>query len=230
MTHRKALLSRLSWIDDYREVRRLYPRQSLWVEFYSTVRFAICPYGRVESVVPRSGVIVDIGCGYGLFANLLAIRCPERQVVGCDTDAARIAAASLSIGDRKNICFFVSDSVPTLPLCDAVTMIDVLHHVPPDLRVQLLQEVVRKLCPGGSLIVKDIDKVPVGKYLWTYALDLLMTGFDTCFFLAETEMCQLLQNLGLTVVAETLRTHTPYSHILYECVKGQPGLWAKEAA
>ncbi|MBU6424157.1 MAG: hypothetical protein KGQ88_09005, partial [Chloroflexi bacterium] len=37
---------------------------------------------RIEEYVPRHGFIVDLGCGDGLFANLLAETSPRRRVLG----------------------------------------------------------------------------------------------------------------------------------------------------
>jgi 2-polyprenyl-3-methyl-5-hydroxy-6-metoxy-1,4-benzoquinol methylase len=210
---------RASWFDDYQDVCRLYPNAALFVKLYSALRFLICPFGLVEAAVPKAGVIVDFGCGYGLFANLLAIRSATRQVIGCDIDAKRIKTAYSSIADRRNVSFFASENNVSLPPCDAITMVDVLHHMRPDVRAGLLQEAFRKLTPGGHLLVKDIDTVPRAKYIWNYVHDLIMTRFGACYYLGKTEMCNLLQQAGFAVVAEPLQTHQPYSHILYRCRK-----------
>jgi SAM-dependent methyltransferase len=218
----KAILSRrLSWFDDYEEIVRLYPRLSPWGRLYFALRFLICPFRRVESAAPKSGVVVDIGCGYGLFANLLAVRSGARQVMGCDIDAARINVAHSSVGSRNNICFSVSNEVVTLPSCDAVTLVDVLHHVAPDVRSRLLQDIFQKLRPGGTLVIKDIDKIPRFKYLWNYLHDWVMTRGSSCYYLGSLEMCRLLEGIGFVVAAEPLETRDPYPHILYRCTKPQ---------
>jgi len=207
--------------NDFQDVVRLYPRASLWIKAYCALRFMICPFGRLEAVVPKSGRIVSVGDGYGLFANLLAIRSPLQQVIGCDIDAARMKIACSSIGDRTNISFFVSDEVPILPPCDAITMIDLLHHVPPSSGIEVLKETRRKLRPGGYLIIKDVDTLTRGKYLWKYAHDWLATRGAPCYYLGKTELCHLLQRLGFTVLAEPLKTHTPYAHVLYRRTKNE---------
>ena len=218
----RAILSRrLSWFDDYEEVVRLYPRLSLWGRLYFPLRFLICPFRRVEPAVPKWGVVVDIGCGYGLFANLLAVRSEARQVTGCDIDPGRINVARSSVGSRNNICFSVSNKAVTLPSCDAVTLLDVLHHVAPDVRLRLLQEVFQKLRPGGELVIKDIDKTPRFKYLWNYLHDWVMTQGKPCYYLGSFEMCRLLEEIGFVVVPEPLETRDPYPHILYRCTKSK---------
>jgi 2-polyprenyl-3-methyl-5-hydroxy-6-metoxy-1,4-benzoquinol methylase len=219
MIAKSVLSRRLSRFDDYEEVVRLYPLVSPWVRLYFALRFLICPFRRVESVVPKSGVVVDIGCGYGLFANLLAVRSGARHVIGYDTDAARINVARASVGGRNNISFSVSNEVAMPPSCDAVTLLDVLHHVAPDARLRLLQEVFQKLRPGGDLVIKDIDKTPRFKYLWNYLHDWAMTQGKSCYYLGNLEMRRLLEEIGFVVVAEPLETHDPYPHILYRCTK-----------
>jgi SAM-dependent methyltransferase len=219
MLAKSVLLRRVSWFDDYKEVVGLYPALSPWVRLYFALRFLICPFRRVESAVPKSGVVVDFGCGHGLFANLLVVRSGARHVIGCDIDGARINVARSSIGGRNNICFAVSNEVVTLPSCNAVTLLDVLHHVAPDVRLRLLQETFQKLRPGGDLVIKDIDKTPRFKYLWNYLHDWLMTRGEPCYYLGNLEMCRLLEEEGFVVVSEPLETHRLYSHILYRCTK-----------
>jgi len=219
MITKRVFLRRLSRFDGYEDVVRLYSHQSRWVRGYFFARFLICPFWRVESAVPKSGVVIDIGCGYGLFANLLAVRSAARHVIGCDVDAARINVARSSVGSRNNICFSFANEVATVPSCDAVTLLDVLHHVAPDIRLRLLQEVFQKLRPGGTLVIKDIDKTPQLKYLWNYLHDWIMTRGKPCHYLSNLEMRRLLEGIGFVVVPEPLETRGPYSHILYHCTK-----------
>ena len=215
----KSILYSLSRFENYTEIARLYPSVPPFIRLYFGLRFLVCPFRQVEAAVPTSGIIVDVGCGYGLFANLLALRSATRQVIGCDTDASRINIAGSSVGDRRNICFSVSKEVTVLPCCDAVTLVDVLHHIAPDVRLKLLREIYRQLRPEGCLVIKDIDKTPRCKYLWNYLHDFVMTRGAPCHYLANFEMCRLLEDVGFLVVAEPLKTRDPYPHILYRCRK-----------
>ncbi|MBI2534985.1 MAG: class I SAM-dependent methyltransferase [Deltaproteobacteria bacterium] len=138
-----------------------------------------------------------------------------------DIDAVRINVARSSVGGRKNIAFDVADEVETLPFCDVVTLLDVLHHIAPDVRLQLLQDIFQKLRPGGTLVIKDIDKIPRFKYLWNYLHDWVMTRGSPCYYLGNLEMCRLLEGIGFVVAAEPLETRGPYPHILYRCTKPQ---------
>jgi hypothetical protein len=57
------------------------------------------------------------------------------------------------------------------------------------------------------LIIKDIDKTPRAKYLWNYVHDLLMTRFQRCAYLGQSEICELLNQACFTVTVEQIRTH-----------------------
>jgi len=71
------------------------------IALYSTTHICI-------EYLPQNGVIVDLGCGYGLISNLLAFEL-ERLVIGVELSAPRIAAALQSIKDRRNIEFYAAD-------------------------------------------------------------------------------------------------------------------------
>lgn len=46
-------------------------------------------YAELDRLLPPQGRIVDIGCGYGQTCCMLALRCPERQLLGIDYDAEK---------------------------------------------------------------------------------------------------------------------------------------------
>lgn len=97
----------------------------------------------------ESGAILDVGCGGGLFLNLLGER--RRPVLGLDfsADAARIA------WERNGVRVILGD-LEQAPLregsCAAITMFHVLEHV---LAPQAYLDAARQLLgPGGRLIVQ----------------------------------------------------------------------------
>jgi len=80
----------------------------------------------VEPQLPAAGTIVDLGCGRGLFSNLLVEASSRRSVVGMDPDRRRIAVARLT--ERARLRFEVGDAREAqLPACDAVAIVDVLY-------------------------------------------------------------------------------------------------------
>src|SRR6266498_5847372 len=95
---------------DFFGVLNLYPERSLWITLYFCLRFLVCPFRKLESILPKEGLFTDIGCGYGIFANLLSIASSKRKVFGYDLSVRRIGIAKTSIGNRKNVHFAVADA------------------------------------------------------------------------------------------------------------------------
>ena len=210
----------MQWFHDFKAVARLYPNLNISMNAYFVMRFLICPFRKFESLLPKSGYFVDVGCGYGLFANLLAILSPERRVSGCDIDQTKIRIALSATNGRDNISFFVSDVKDLeLPECDVVTMVDLLHHVSPELQASLIKDCFAKLKVGGLLVIKDIDTVPFPKYAWNYIHDFIMTRGEPLYFVGRHQMCSLLEKIGFKVNIYCLQSLAPYPHILYLCKK-----------
>ena len=63
------------------------------------------PFLAVEPFVPARGRIVDAGCGFGMFAAILALRSGEREVYGLDIDADKIARARSWFGGLPGLRF-----------------------------------------------------------------------------------------------------------------------------
>ena len=103
---------------------------------------------------------MDLGCGYGIFAHLLALSSPAREVIGLDMDPARIRVAQEAARGRKNVsfaCVDLKDPEFPLPSCRAITLIDLLHHVPFQDQEGLILRCAQALQPGGLLLIKEIS-------------------------------------------------------------------------
>ncbi len=102
------------------------------------------------------GVAVDLGCGDGLYAHLLAMR--GATVIGLDPEPAAIEQAHQATGVQKypNVSpRFVQIAGGPLPLPDgsaqSVFMFDVIEHLPNPTPV--LREAARLVKRGGHLII-----------------------------------------------------------------------------
>ena len=79
------------------------------------------PLRAVEELIPRSGTVLDFGCGHGLFSFILAATSPDRHVVGVDIDAAKIqsaraAAHELGVADRVELSVIEPGWLPSGPI------------------------------------------------------------------------------------------------------------------
>ncbi len=63
---------------------------------YSRIRFSILRpklLSVMDLLLPDAGRILDVGCGFGLFAAYFGQTHPRREIVGIDPNARRIAMA-----------------------------------------------------------------------------------------------------------------------------------------
>lgn len=110
------------------------------------------------SVQPGQRVL-DVGCGTGYLARLLARAVgPGGEVVGIDPSIEMVEyAARKAVGDshlRFQVGTAESLDLPADQF-DVVMTSLMLHHLPEDLRVAALREMYRVLRPGGTLLVAE---------------------------------------------------------------------------
>jgi len=183
----------------------------------------------LDKYLPQSGVIIDLGCGYGLVSNLLALE-SERHLIGVELSEQRAAIATKSVGDRRNIEFLTEDATKyEMPRCHVVVLLDVLCLLPNDAKTKILARVYDSLGKNGLLIVKDTAKIPRWKYLYTYIeefakLNLEVIGYHKSVlapkYKTRRQFESLFQRLGFMLI-ETIKLKTimPYPGIIYVCRK-----------
>jgi SAM-dependent methyltransferase len=121
--------------------------------------------------VPGGSSVLDIGCGSGLFLLLLVANDKVTYAVGCDSNLKALNSAKQAISQllpkkiNTKISFIraeVPDDWPNEEF-SIVSMIDVMHHVPPPLQQSFFEAATRRLKSGGYLIYKDMCKYPYWK-------------------------------------------------------------------
>lgn len=204
-----------------RSLLELYDPLPLSDRLFVRIRLLLSNLYQLEHYVPKQGIILDIGCGHGVLSNLLAIASPERQVLGIDIDAKKIALAQRTIGNRRNIQFEVGDAA-FLPSRSyhAVTIADVMYLIPPDTQRTILASIASALEPKGILIWKTHSHQPRWKYGVTYAQEWLMTKLgptqgDGIFFMDTQESLQAIRTAGLNPTVVPMPSRRPYSDILF---------------
>jgi 2-polyprenyl-3-methyl-5-hydroxy-6-metoxy-1,4-benzoquinol methylase len=164
----------------------------------------------LEKKLRRGIDVLDIGCGSGRAACLLAAEFPKSRFVGYDLCADAIAAAEAEAQRQglTNIRFEVRDvsKLGENEKFDLITGFDVIHdQAKPD---TVLREIVAGLRPGGIFLMQDIlassyveknlDN-PIAAFLYTISTMHCMTvslaqggaGLGTCWGreLAERMLC-----------------------------------------
>lgn len=209
-----------------RELRRglLALYKSSWAaELYTRIKLVLLPLGEIAEQLPKQGMILDMGCGFGYVANYLNLDSPQRVIVANDPAASRIASAQRTVGSRRNIEFHAIDSRDIERSdFDGASVVDVLHHVPYDQQQALIDDLYRKLKPGGVLVFRETDKRPALRYyLFNCALErLLYAGQEKTRFRPMRDWVDMLQRPGFRIEQVVPNTWWfPYTTCLFLCRK-----------
>lgn len=200
---------------------RLYGGKG-WASIFTRIRlFITAPFDALMKHIPEEGFIVDLGCGYGIFANLLGLISAKRKILGVDMDGVKISHAPKGIA---NVEFKNADITKIeIPPADCVLLIHVLHHLDSyEQQKPLVEDCLAKLRSGGKLVVAEIDRRPWWKFLLTQLADHLLYPGDKIYYRFPKEMEELLSGLPVSVEKEVMHQGTPFSHITYICTKLDP--------
>jgi SAM-dependent methyltransferase len=126
---------------------------------HQTVRALLAPFEALVEHLPDSGLLVDVGCGHGLFLLLSRRARPRLRLIGFDLSPSKVfSAQKLLAGAGGDVELFVGD-VAELPdaSADAISIIDVLYLIPTERWPEVLARCFAKLRPGGRLLLKEMD-------------------------------------------------------------------------
>jgi SAM-dependent methyltransferase len=187
-----------------------------------------------QRLVPDSGRLLDLGCGYGvLMAMLIAARARharsdwptnwpvpphnlEMHGVELRPDRARAAQdalqghAHVEQGDIRST---------ELPPSKAIVILDVLLYLNGDEQRVLLERVVRALQPGGVLLLREADAAAglrFGVTRWAARVaDIRHGGLQRALhYRSADHWAALLQELNLSVRAQPMSAGTPFANVL----------------
>jgi 2-polyprenyl-3-methyl-5-hydroxy-6-metoxy-1,4-benzoquinol methylase len=132
--------------------------------FFVHYRPVISPFEPIIEAVPIGARVLDIGAGNGLLLFLLRKNGWLGTGVGIDIAEHEIATGTKALAalDVKNVQLRVLDDLSQLEpeSFDVVTVIDVMHHVPPLKQAEFFKNALQRVAPGGLLIYKDMCKRP----------------------------------------------------------------------
>jgi 2-polyprenyl-6-hydroxyphenyl methylase/3-demethylubiquinone-9 3-methyltransferase len=154
--------------------------------------------------------IMEIGAGDGTFGQRICAVFPEADYVGIDIADN---PGRLFQGNRERAKFF---SMPTHDYLaanpgetfDLVVIVDVLHHVPEQIRIPLLRDAATLTAPGGMIAIKDWER---GRGLWhlvAYSADRYLSGDKDVRFPSLDELHGFVAE-GLPDFSITLEARIP---------------------
>jgi 2-polyprenyl-3-methyl-5-hydroxy-6-metoxy-1,4-benzoquinol methylase len=182
---------------------------------YLYLRLLVCPFEKIEAVIPKNTKkLLDIGAGYGIFADYLATKRKQLRIYASEYDASRVAAAQSRISSRVQ---FVTKSATdeTYKGYDCVTIIDVIHHLSASDQEKLFVKLHRELSTGSRVIVKDIAAERSFQYYWNLTHDKLMTRFEPVHYRSDKGFRSLFAKHKFTLMCAERIPHPFYPHVLY---------------
>ena len=129
------------------------------IPIYDAVAIFLAPVRKritKELKLPKNSKVLDVACGTGTQALLLAKH--GYQVSGIDLSTAMIKEAKLKTGTKYSINFVRGDATK-LPFknkaFDASTISFGLHDMPENIRTKIIQEMKRVTKKGGRILIAD---------------------------------------------------------------------------
>lgn len=187
--------------------------------------------------LPPQARVLDIGCGQGLLASLLQacadlhgrglwpLHWPHAprataytgiELMPRDVDRARQAL----FGIRRELEFVCADMCQaTLPACDLVVILDVLHYVDHSAQVALLARVRDALSPQGRLLLRVGDAASRRGFAvsqWVDRAVTLLRGHRAAPTWGRplADWVELVQGLGFAVSTVPMSRGTPFANVM----------------
>lgn len=199
------------------EVQKLYKGLG-WPSLFSRLKFSAAPFDKIIPHIPEEGVIIDLGCGYGILANMLGMLSEKRRVIGFDLDQYKIKHANRGL--RNVDCRHGDITKCGAPQADCIILVHVLHHLTSyESQENLLKSCKNLLNKAGRLVICEVDYKPRWKYLMCYLADHILYPLDTIHFRSSENFISLLKSLDFNVKVMPMHHSTLFSHVTYICKK-----------
>lgn len=186
--------------------------------FGKLTRDPVFEYILRERLIPSEGTLVDLGCGQGVLAALLAAagenasRVRGIDLMPRDIERAKSArtGAQLVVGDIR--------AAPFGP-ARCVVILDVLHYIDFAAQEDVLRRVRESLAEGGVLLLRVGDASPSLRFRVTVAVDRAVMALrghrlERLWCRPLAQWAALLEKLGFGVRAEPMSRGTPFANVL----------------
>lgn len=192
-------------------------------KLYAILRWFMCPFHLMEQYLPRSGVILDLGCGEGVFSQYVARTSADRRIIGIDTDEKKFTIASEAARSIPNLRFIQTNALAmNFDRVSGIVMSDFLHHLTPDNQEELLMKSTDRLRSGGVLLIKEIHKKDKIRSRLSRFWDFIFYPKDKIYYCDIYELAGKIKKRGFSVTVKRAALHFPGSTYLLICSKKTP--------
>jgi uncharacterized protein (DUF2062 family) len=192
-----------------------------------------------SGILPRDGVILDLGCGRGILLALIATARDlqgngvwdrswpdpplDVELRGVESRERVASVARGAIGESGTIETADLGSY-SLPSSRAILLLDVLHYLPAPQQEDLIRRSCAALQPGGILLIREPDTPSGIRFALTRFAErlraMLRRDWRQRFaYRSAGEWRQLLERNGLTTQESPLWKGTPFSNVLIQASK-----------
>ncbi len=191
-----------------------------WKSIFAKIRIWDAPFLEVEKLIPKSGNILDLGCGEGLFSNFLALSSPKRRIFGIDIDKNRIKQTDRGL---KNTKFILGDvTKKDLPNANTIVMFHLLHHLNSFKdQEKILAEAYKKIKKRSKLIIVEVEPKISMKFFLAWFTDHFLVPwlfekkfYSPVFFRNSTSWKELLKRVGFFSKVIPAEKNKPFSHVI----------------
>jgi SAM-dependent methyltransferase len=202
-------------------ISSLYVEAPLLTKLLIKYRPYICPLEPLIEQVPDNASVYDIGCGNGLFLANLAIAGKVKEGIGFDTNTLAIGNANkmadLFLKKTSKEILYFTDNIHS-PLIsekqfDVVSLVDVMHHIPPSTQREAFADAVRHVRPGGLILYKDMCSLPLWKAFGNRLHDLVLAQ-EWIHYVPLGQVKTWAKEENLTLINEKSYSRFWYGHEL----------------
>lgn len=191
---------------------------------FVAARFVVAPLGPLEEeVLVLRGKVLSLGSGLCMLERYLADRNPDITIEGVDLDERKVGLIGETHARSPRVELRLGDatSLDGIGPYAAVLVCDALHHFGPETHESLAVDIARVLQPGGTCIVKELDKNPRWKFEWNRFHDRMVAGPEPIYCRTPQDMASILERAGLVIERCERTDHrlTPYAHYILRARK-----------
>jgi trans-aconitate methyltransferase len=203
-----------------RDAARRYPAHDRFARHFAHGKLRGDPVFRFvleHGLIPRGALLLDLGCGQGVLAALIATADESHAIRGIELRARDVERARSAVPEAQ----FDRGDIRTAAFgrADVVALFDVLHYIDLDAQRDVLARAREALAGGGVLLVRIADADGSLRMRYTLAVDRLAMALRGQWFgrfhcKAVDAWKRELEALGFSVESHPMAGGTGFANAL----------------